>query len=122
MEFNVKNCLGPSHGSIEEAFTLQCAWYDDHVAVVDDAYFGFTPPDYKGPTTIYQGATEEEAKWVERRLNQLEDLMRLRKPVTLDDCYGGMTCDWTGDEIARFEEWNARGSDDPMGDHHGRNV
>lgn len=122
MEYNVKNCLGSgSAPTIQDEFTLQTAWYDDHVYVVSDSMFGYTPPNSQGDFHIYaDGASEEEAEWVQRRIDQLEALMNLTKPVTLEDCYGGMTCDWSNDEIRRFEEWNAQDSD-PCETHYGRN-
>lgn len=80
MEFNVRNCLGPSHEDIPTTLMLQHAWYDDNVYVVDDADFGYTPPNYDGPMVVYN-APSDEVEWVERRITQLEDLMDLRNPL-----------------------------------------
>lgn len=127
MEYNVRNCLGPGSGvSIEQEFTLQTAWFDDNVYEIDDAAFGFTPPDYTGPTVAYgDGTNEKEAEWVYKRIDQLEELMNLRKPVSLDACEGGHMCSWTAEDHRRYEEWlnSEPGAveDDPMGEMMGRN-
>ena len=36
MELNAKNCLGPSHESIEITHMMQMYWFDEHVHEVTD--------------------------------------------------------------------------------------
>lgn len=123
MELNVKNCLGPSHESIPVAYDMQKQWFDEHVYTVDDADFGYTPPNYEGPVTIYKEDTPDEAEWIMRRISQLEELMDLRKPIGnewyFDIATGNCPCGMSNDEWERLT--TQRDEYDAMGQHFGRN-
>ena len=68
MELNAKNCLGPTEApDLATAMMLQMQWYDDHTAL-------------KTTNIVEYEATAEDQLWVERRLDQLEDLMNLTDP------------------------------------------
>jgi len=110
MEINAKNCLGPSEYSILIAYGEQCHWFDEQT--------------YIGPDGVADIPDTEEARMVERRIEQLEDLMSLKRPPSMDYCQG-QTCGWTNAEIKLYEDYLAQeafvGDDDPMGDMMGRN-
>jgi hypothetical protein len=60
------------------------------------------------------------------RMNMLEDIMSLKKPVDLDYCEGGSQCTWTADDYRQYEAYLTQSEDEPsnpdwMGIHHGRN-
>ena len=104
MELNTKNCLGPSHESIEMTHMMQMDWFDEHVHEVTD--FG-------GEKFTAYSAPEDEVEWVGLRMQQLEDLMDLRNPFPWHEAMltGNCPCGVTNAQWKAREEYEAWGDD-----------
>lgn len=83
------------------------SWLDDNVVVVDDADFGFTPPGYEGPITVYQ-APEAEVEAKMERLAMLDDLLCLRETIypQMTACGGfEVLCNGTQADFDAYERY-----------------
>ena len=77
------------------------AYMDDAVQFIPDI-----APEFSGVDGVHVYNVPEEEWHIKREeYEMLTDLLNLRTPPLMELCHGGWMCDWTGEQIARYEAY-----------------